>query len=37
MPVLMSIVIDKHHLMYIDLGAAPTFEIALERTLTEIY
>ena len=37
MPVLMSIVIDKNHLMYIDLGAAPTFEIALERTLTEIY
>lgn len=37
MPVLMSVLVSDNHLWYINLGAAPVFEIALERVFTEIY
>ena len=37
MPVLMSIIVDKNHQVYLNTGAAPVFNIALERVLTEIY
>ena len=36
-PVLMSIIIDKNHQVYLNTAAAPVFNIALERILTEIY
>lgn len=36
-PVLAAIIIDSYHVVHLNLGAAPVFNIALERTLTEIY
>lgn len=37
LPVLLSIIIDNNHQVYLNTGSAPVFNIALERVLTEIY
>ena len=37
-PVILTIMIDKsNHTWYINLGSSPVIEIAIERTLTEMY